>query len=477
MADIFTFKDLYIGTVMKLDKENRKIGVYIPKLMSAMYSGDVSEYSVPTNNGLQDISFSTNINKSVKKINYFWVRPWYKNKGLPEIGSKVAIWFIDGNITLGFCKEFDPNGDYSVIPEESHENILSLNINNNKENIFTNSNINIDLPNYFNIITKIDDDKNVTFSLQENYNFYEGNSLIDAINNLQKSVKYLTDKTVETFNTTLTSLNSIITSSDELSIKLKTLFSQNKSRVLTLLSSQNNLLDSDAYYSYGFKLLTLLNDTYTSYTNYTTKYNELDENNKSKLSLSTELFNNNIEYIYSYFLNSKINEIDNDIKIVENYFPNTITLNFEYFISNQNLIQKKNTSLTNLELFSIFNNENIPSDMIYNGNTNSAIKFIGWKDNIDNYILNDSLLYRNTALTPAYFGLDYDNSFLNIILVNDFNYNDIQFYLTKNEDQRISSSLSDINTEFHTYLQNTDNYSLLEFNIVYNEISLTLKIK
>ena len=83
MSDTFSFPGLYIGTVMITDTEKRRVGVYIPKIMSALYNGDTQQYTVPTNNGLQNVSFSTNIKKQITKINF-------------------SIFFI----TINFLKEF-----------------------------------------------------------------------------------------------------------------------------------------------------------------------------------------------------------------------------------------------------------------------------------------------------------------------------------------------------------------------------------
>ena len=177
MADKYTFNDIYIGTVLKVDRDNRRVGAYIPRLMSALSGNEELEYQLPTNNGLTNVSFSTNMNKSVTKINYIWLKSWFYKQPLPNVGSKIQAIFIDGNLTTGFWKSFDPNGDYETIPEESHLEQFKININGSEKTVYSDSTLSIQFPDYFDIVSNTDETtKNTTFLaliLGQSYNALE----------------------------------------------------------------------------------------------------------------------------------------------------------------------------------------------------------------------------------------------------------------------------------------------------------------
>ena len=162
--------ETYIGTVLKIDKENRRVGVYIPKLMPTLYSGDATEYKYPTNSGLNVDLTNVNISSTVTKTNYMWVKGENADDPLPDIGSKVRIVFLDESPRLPYWRKFNYNGDYSVIEEERYPKLINLQVNNHELEVNTADEILLEVPDYYSIVSE-QQEKTKKISIQDNFNF------------------------------------------------------------------------------------------------------------------------------------------------------------------------------------------------------------------------------------------------------------------------------------------------------------------
>ena len=506
MADTFSFPGLYIGTVMITDTEKRRVGVYIPKIMSALYNGDTQQYTVPTNNGLQNVSFSTNINKQITKINYIWVKSWYYHQGLPDVGSKVAVWFIDGNLQLGFWKKFDPNGDYAVIPEEAHVKQFDLNINNINQGIYSDTSVSFELPEYFNIVSYNDEEsRNTRFVFNENYNFYKGNSLIDSINDLQKSMEFITNRVSNTFSATLEKItfpemktisspgeDGTITETGVIKKEtydyLKKVFDNDSSNMINNFATYTNLLDMNTFFNTAYSLLNSLVSVYKRYENYITKYNALSD--KTLVPHDLDYFENIIKNLFDSISSAKLSEAASIDKQLALYFPTTPTVVLSYMEKMGNKEDKASTnkSLTlSFNAFSVFSDSNIiqqddtttvtiPESVVYSGNlsedgnTNNSVIFIGWKDSQNNIYKKDtSIIYENVNLTPAFVGFDLSFNADRIVIINDdfknktFDAN-FTYYFDDNAPDTSTPityvDVSTLNTAFSEFINDTSKKSM-----------------
>lgn len=289
----------YIGTVLKLDKEKRLIGVYIPKLMPALYDGSAIENKFPTNNGIDYPYTNINISSTVKKINYIWVKPFFKNAALPKIGSKVNIRFLDGSISLGQCWAFDVNGDYDVIDDEKYKKILSFQISDKASDINEEDMININLPNDY-TVARSTNDKNITYTIEENFDFYKKGSVSKVITDLQKSMEYFSDNEYKTFTDTISQISSPVDPSN-LSNKL--------------INFDNDIIESldieEIYnivkpYIYTFDISTI--DTEFNIANNKFKNAESD-NEKNQIKRDIIEFVNNYLYTPDHYIDQDFNSI------------------------------------------------------------------------------------------------------------------------------------------------------------------------
>ena len=501
MADKYTFNDIYIGTVLKVDRDKRRVGAYIPRLMSALSGNEELEYQLPTNNGLTNVSFSTNMNKSVTKINYIWLKSWFYKQPLPNVGSKIQAIFIDGNLTTGFWKSFDPNGDYETIPEESHLKQFKININGSEKTVYSDSTLSIQFPDYFDIVSNTDETtKNTTFLLNENYNFYKGNSLIDVINNLEKTVEFLSSQVTTNYNDTVNNELSVINvesgTINDLDKNLKRMFDKFKSSLINNMNSQENLFDTNILYSNGLKLLKLMNTAYTKYASYKTKYNELTDESKLLIPAVTDSsIDYDIQNIYNQIFTAELlnnNKCENLIEKINNYFPESCTVQLEYDTFVNDTI-KNNTLSLNFVPFKVFSNESLPDEtniissnaFFYteSGIMKSSLLFDSWTDGFNSYKKDHSLIASNLKLYPAFFGLmSLSNNQLST--VNDLNHKTSLQCVYKeinSDEEQTETSLDIINTMINNisdYESLIVTYSTTDISTEEgNNLSITVDIK
>ena len=200
-------KQTFIGTVLKVDRENRRVGVFIPKLMATMYDSEAQDYNYATNNGIALNNLSTAISNTVEKKNYLWIKPRERSNGLPDVGSKVLVKFLDGNPRLGYYCVWNINGDYKIIEEEKYPELFNLEIDADRA-IKKGYDVKINFPQYFNTTAYTDDENHeITYNVNENFSFYKGTKLQTVINNLQKSVEFVEKKYIAEFLVTIMSRN------------------------------------------------------------------------------------------------------------------------------------------------------------------------------------------------------------------------------------------------------------------------------
>lgn len=186
--------DTYIAIVKKIDVANRTCDVFIPKLMMAMNSSELirQNYSIDTSN-LKDAE-NIKLNTSITKINYFRVYAEDVDEPMPELESTVSVYFLDGNIRLGYWTKFNPNGNYSVIEEERYPLLATIQVGSKTIQLHDQDNINIIIPEDFSV-NLVEDGKNKTLYITDNLqlNTSIGN-LKQYISDLQSNMTYLVDK-------------------------------------------------------------------------------------------------------------------------------------------------------------------------------------------------------------------------------------------------------------------------------------------
>jgi len=159
--------DYFIATVKGYNELTRELDVFIPKLMPAVPNGQES-ISILTN--LSNQSFDNlKYNQKINTKSTIKVKAENVNEPLPDIGSHVLIYFIDGNMHMGCWKKFNQNGDYNIIENEKYENYYSLTIGNKKISVSKDDDIVIELPESFESVI-VNDDKTKTIIIREKSN-------------------------------------------------------------------------------------------------------------------------------------------------------------------------------------------------------------------------------------------------------------------------------------------------------------------
>lgn len=125
-----SFDGWMVGEVKKVDPANRRLGVYIHKLMANIPSTTEQELQIPTvtNPNLSNNIDSSTYARSVDTVNYIWVRSTDMREKMPDVGSKVLVWFLDGDPKKGFWSPFYLNDYvYSFIEEEKYSRLFQMN--------------------------------------------------------------------------------------------------------------------------------------------------------------------------------------------------------------------------------------------------------------------------------------------------------------------------------------------------------------
>lgn len=393
----------YIGTVMKVDSDNRKVAVFIPNLMPTMQAQKSTSYSVPTNSGLKLQALSNSVSATVRKTNFVWVRNWYKNDPMPKEGSKVIVYFIDGNVLLGFWKKFDPNGDFEPIDSEKYRRILDLSINGSDSQVYDQDAISLTLPANFKAVLS-NSEKTKSISIQENYSFYKGNEIIKAINDLQKSVEYLSGLQTETMLSGFDSIQcSSITDSD-----IKTKVQSDISSGKKAISGSDNMLDAKAAYDAYFGMASAESTAFYDYLSYKSKYEAASESDRSALdaafgsSYASEIESSLAAIKKNILSASNANDAGIIRSLDASYFPSKIIVAYDYYSNKANGIEETRL-LSEGDAFSQYS-EPVITGICHFGILSSVVSS-GWKssDGVDPAAA--KILYRSIELEPILFGL------------------------------------------------------------------------
>jgi hypothetical protein len=162
------FSGYFIADVLEVDRSERRVSVYIPKFMPGMPGGSQISSSIitTTNPNITGLNYNT----TIKVRNSIWVYPWNFDDPLPKVGSKVAVFFMDGNPKTGYWEKFNPNNNYEVIDDERYPKLLDLNFSGSSVTVNTDDNLTIEFPsNYTSVYNEDGKNKTIRVLQRENY--------------------------------------------------------------------------------------------------------------------------------------------------------------------------------------------------------------------------------------------------------------------------------------------------------------------
>lgn len=148
--DAYNLSGLYIGIVKDYDLDTRKVAVYLPKLMPAI--SEFTEVTKQTTNISNYVIDDIEYQQSVDSTPFIWVSLMNSDDPMPDVNSRVGVYFIDSQITKGVCFKFNKNNYYSVVPQERHKPIFTLNLNGQKHIFYDGDTITINLPSEYKVI-------------------------------------------------------------------------------------------------------------------------------------------------------------------------------------------------------------------------------------------------------------------------------------------------------------------------------------
>jgi hypothetical protein len=164
----FNFTGYFVGEVLDFDRQSRRVSVYMPKLMPGI--GGDSQFSSQTQTSSNPNVSGLNYGQTVRVRNSMWVEPYDFEEPLPALGSKVLVFFIDGNPKSGYWDRFNPNNDYQVIDEEKYPNLFTLRFSGSTVPLRKDDVLAIDFPEDFSsVLTQDGKSKRVQVFKRENY--------------------------------------------------------------------------------------------------------------------------------------------------------------------------------------------------------------------------------------------------------------------------------------------------------------------
>jgi hypothetical protein len=159
LDNITDLSGLFIGIVKKTDAIGRKLGIYISKLMPAISESSPTYQENINIDSINLASTKTNLDvaENIYTVPYIWVDMMNADDKLPDIGSRVGVIFLDGQITKGLAFKFNKNNDYVPIQSEKYSPLSALSIQNKNIIIRENDIVNLTLPeSLFNVIYSYD---------------------------------------------------------------------------------------------------------------------------------------------------------------------------------------------------------------------------------------------------------------------------------------------------------------------------------
>ena len=150
--DAYNLSGLYIGIVKGYDLDTRRVAVYLPKLMPAI--SEFTEVTKQTTNISNYVIEDIEYQQSIDTTPFIWVSLMNSDDPMPDVDSRVGVYFIDSQITKGVCFKFNKNNYYNVVPQERHKPIFTLNLNGQKHIFYDGDTITINLPPEYKVIVK-----------------------------------------------------------------------------------------------------------------------------------------------------------------------------------------------------------------------------------------------------------------------------------------------------------------------------------
>lgn len=316
----FDMSETYIGKVMKTDRDNRCCYVFIPKLMMTLSSSEIVDNKIPMNLSKIENKEELNVGDFVNKGNLFKVKQRNIHDKLPDVGSLVRIEFIDNDIKKGYFIEFNPNNSLKYIEEEKYLKLFNLNINHKSIDIKEEDNIQINLPEYFNIIY-LEENKNKIINIVDNSESeIKIKQLNEEVKSLTTSMKYLVNKFKHIL---LDKLKELLIKSNDIAIEdIKNSLNMTLSEYIRKIEYENNF-DKFEYIEEISDIKT--NGTINTLSNiyiYENKINGIVDNDYILTSEDIDNIKNNIkEIIYSdsiEFINKELDKINEDVSIEKN---------------------------------------------------------------------------------------------------------------------------------------------------------------
>lgn len=165
---ITKLNDYFIGSVLEFDLITRKVAAHIPKLMPAISNDSPYSLESPTSSSV-NIS-GVEYSNTITTRNSFWVSSWNVDNPMPTVGSKVAIFFIDGNPKNGFWVPFNSNGMYDVVDSEKYKELYTLQIGDRTVTINEEDKVQFTIPNSVSVVYNEEDKtKRINLIFTENY--------------------------------------------------------------------------------------------------------------------------------------------------------------------------------------------------------------------------------------------------------------------------------------------------------------------
>lgn len=181
MAEIIdSFEGSFIGTVVGYDTATREVDVFIPKLMPGIPDG---QKNIKTKTNLGNNSIKIKYNANITLSSSIRVKAENADDPLPNIGSKVSIYFLEGQFRWGYWKKFNPNGDYEVIEEEKYAKLYTIRIGEKEVLVEEEDSVEIELPDGFDVILT-EDRKNKV----KHFRISQDNEIINRVTQLENKV-------------------------------------------------------------------------------------------------------------------------------------------------------------------------------------------------------------------------------------------------------------------------------------------------
>lgn len=269
-------KGYFIGSVLKIDKETRKLGVYIPKLMPTLSEGSVTSYTLPTNSGLSVGEFKTNVSSTITKINYIMAKPEDWDTPLPAIGSKVMVYFIDSAPSQAIWAVFNPNGDNEVIAEERYPKMFSLTIGGKPIDVSNSDSITITLPEYLTVASysDADDPKSKTIGIIADKAFVNRTkALQEEVESLRKTIDCMIDDSRDDALAALSGIAPMAGMPNPYLDRFKTC----KNVLINRIEDANDLMEIRSARRLGKAVLPGLNELYSNYRSIYSAYSALTD--------------------------------------------------------------------------------------------------------------------------------------------------------------------------------------------------------